>query len=214
MAALVYLHGFASAPDGHKGRHCRDWAAARGIPFHAPDLNLPDFEHLTVTAQVEAVEALLRALPEPPVLVGSSLGGLVGAAVAQRGAPLAHLILLAPAFGFARRRLTLGRWGGYRKRGHMKAFHHARGEWLTLGPELLADLPAWRDDDHWQLPVPLTILHGRLDEAVPVAASETFAGRHPGAVLRVLEDDHGLLEPASLAELDAWLATTLTSGSI
>ena len=53
---LVYLHGFASGPQGAKGTHCRDWAAARGIPFHAPDLNLPDFEHLTLTAQVEAVD--------------------------------------------------------------------------------------------------------------------------------------------------------------
>jgi pimeloyl-ACP methyl ester carboxylesterase len=203
--ALVYLHGFASGPHGSKGEHCRRWAGARGIPFHAPDLNLPDFEHLTLSAQVAAVEALLATRAEPPVLVGSSLGGLIGAAVAQRGTPLAHLILLAPAFGFARRRLTLGRWGGYRKRGSMKVFHHALGEWRTLGPELLADLPAWRDDDQWQLPVPLTILHGCLDEAVPLAESTAFARRHPGARLCVLEDDHGLLATDTLAELDARL---------
>ncbi len=60
MSALVYLHGFASGPNGSKGSHCRAWAEARGIPFHAPDLNLPSFEELTITAQVEAVEALLR----------------------------------------------------------------------------------------------------------------------------------------------------------
>jgi hypothetical protein len=29
--------------------------------------------------------------------------------------------------------------------------------------------------------------------------------RHPGAVLRILEDDHGLLAPESLRELDAQL---------
>ena len=45
---LVYLHGFASGPMGRKAGHCRAWCAARNIPFHAPDLNLPDFEHLTV----------------------------------------------------------------------------------------------------------------------------------------------------------------------
>jgi len=203
---LVYLHGFASGPGGAKGSHCRAWAEARNIPFHAPDLNLPDFEHLTVTAQVEAVETLLASLSAPPVLVGSSMGGLVAAAVAHRGAAVDRLILLAPAFGFARRRLAGRRWAGYRRRGQMPTFHHAQGRWLTLGPELLPDLPLWQDDDQWQLAVPVTILHGRNDEAVPLAESEAFARRHPEAVLQVLEDDHGLLAEASLAALDALLA--------
>ena len=202
---LVYLHGFASGPQGAKGVHCRDWAAARNLRFHAPDLNLPDFEHLTVTAQVEAVAALLGTLDAPPVVVGSSLGGVVAAAVAHRGVPVARLILLAPAFGFARRRMSGRRWAGYRRRGLMPTFHHAQGRWVTLGPQLLPDLPLWQDDDQWQLTVPLAILHGRRDEAVPLAESEAFAARHPGAVLRVLDDDHGLLAPASLLALDELL---------
>lgn len=207
---LVYLHGFASGPEGSKGRHCRDWAAARGLDFHAPDLNLPDFEHLTLSAQVAAVEALLARLPEPPVVVGSSLGGLVGAAVAWRGAPLAHLVLLAPAFGFCRRRLVGPRWEGYRRRGHIRIFHHAEARWRSLGPELLADLPAWRDDDHWQLPVPVTVIHGCQDESVPLAESRAFVARHPGARLLEVADDHGLLAPASLALLDQMLEGVLT----
>ena len=202
---LVYLHGFASGPQGSKGEFCRRWAGARGLPFQAPDLNLPAFEHLTLTAQVETVEALLATLAEPPVVVGSSLGGLVGAAVAHRGAPLAGLILLAPAFGFARRRLESGRWAGYRKRGTMPVFHFARNAWTTLGPELLADLPAWRDDDQWQIPAPLAILHGTLDEAVPLEESRAFANRHPGSVLEIVEDEHGLLAPGSLGALERLL---------
>ena len=202
---LVYLHGFASGPQGAKGLHCQAWAGARNIRFHAPDLNLPDFEHLTVTAQVEAVTALLGSLDAPPVVVGSSLGGVVAAAVAHRGVPVARLILLAPAFGFARRRLAGRRWAGYRRRGAMPTFHHAQGRWITLGPQLLPDLPLWQDDDRWQLAVPVAILHGRQDEAVPLAESEAFAARHPGAVLRVLDDDHGRLAPDSLLALDELL---------
>jgi len=210
---LVYLHGFASGPDGHKARHCRAWAEAHGIAFHAPDLNLPDFEHLTVTAQVEAVEALVRSLPEPPVLVGSSMGGLVAAAVARRGVPVASLILLAPAFGFARRRLAGRRWAGYRKRGTMPTFHHAYEGWRTLGPSLLPDLPLWQDDDTWQVDVPVAILHGRADESVPLAESQAFARRHPQARLQVLEDDHGLLAPESLKALDQRLAEAFSLGA-
>ncbi len=204
-AGIVYLHGFASGPGGQKGRHCRAWAEARGIPFHSPDLNLPDFEHLRITAQVESVEALIRELPQPPVVVGSSLGGLVAAAVASRGSVIARLILLAPAFGFARRRLSGPRWSGYRKRGTLKVYHHAREKWLQLGPDLLEDLPRWRDDQDWRIDMPTVILHGVQDDAVPIVESRAFAASHPTCVLRELDDDHALLGPGTLARLDALL---------
>jgi uncharacterized protein len=202
MPNLVYLHGFASGPQGNKGRHCRSWAEGQGVTFHAPDLNLPDFEHLTITAQVQAVEALLAGLSEPAVMVGSSLGGLVAAAVAHRGAVLRGLILLAPAFGFARRRLVGPRWSGYRKRGTIPVFHHAQNAWMRLGPGLLNDLPVWRDDERWTFSVPTVILHGLHDASVPIAESRAFAARHPACRLQELDDDHALLAPATLALLD------------
>jgi hypothetical protein len=205
MPSLVYLHGFSSSPRGNKGTFVRLWAQRHGLPFHAPDLNLPTFETLTLTAQVEAVEALLRRLPEPPVLIGSSLGGFIATAVAQRGAPLHSLLLLAPAIHFARRRVSSPAWAGYRERGTMEVFHFGEGKPLHLGPELLRDLPNWLEDDRWRIAVPTVILHGRADEAVPLAESEAYRDRNPGAVLHVLEDDHGLLAPASLACLRAEL---------
>jgi pimeloyl-ACP methyl ester carboxylesterase len=201
VTALVYLHGFSSAPGGSKGSFCRRWAEARGIPFHAPDLNLPAFETLTVTAQVEAVEALLRELLEPPVLVGSSLGGFVATAVIHCGAPVRSLVLLAPAVGFAERRLVTPLWADYRERGVTAVFHYGEGKLKRLGPALRDDLPRWVDDTAWRIQVPTTILHGRHDEAVPLSESEAFAARNPSATLHILEDDHGLLAPSSLALL-------------
>ena len=198
MADLLYLHGFTSSPGGNKGTFARRWAQARGIPFHAPDLNLPTFEALTLTAQVEAVEALVQALPEPPVVVGSSLGGFIATAVAHRGATIRSMILLAPAIHFARRRMTSPAWAAYRERGEMEVFHYGTGRPRRLGPELLGDLRAWADDADWRLAVGTVILHGRFDETVPLAESEAYRDRNPGVVLRVLEDDHGLLAPASL----------------
>jgi uncharacterized protein len=207
MPCLVYLHGFTSAPGGNKGTFARRWAEERGIPFHAPDLNLPSFETLTLTAQVKAVEALLRSLPKPAVLIGSSLGGFIATAVAQRGAPIQSMILLAPAIHFARRRMTSPAWAGYRERGELELFHFGAGRLLRLGPELLRDLPNWIDDDQWRLSVPTVILHGRMDEAVPLTESQAYHDRNPGTVLHVLEDDHSLLAPPSLeclrSELEA-----------
>jgi len=198
MSALVYLHGFSSSPGGNKGSFVRRWAQAHGIPFHAPDLNLPTFETLTLTAQVEAVEALLRNLTVPPIVAGSSLGGFIATAVAQRGAALRSMILLAPAIHFARRRMASPAWAPYRERGEMDIFHHGVGRPLRLGPELLRDFARWMDDDTWRIPVPTVILHGRADEAVPLAESEAYRDRNHGTVLHVLEDDHSLLQPASL----------------
>ena len=207
MTNLIYLHGFSSSPGGNKGTFTQRWAEDRGIPFRSPDLNLPTFETLTLSAQAEAVEALLRSLPEPPVLVGSSLGGFIATVVAQRGADLRSMILLAPAIHFARRRMTSPAWVGYRERGEMEVFHHGAGRPLRLGPELLGDLPNWAGDEAWRITVPTVILHGRRDEAVPLADSEAYRDRNPGTVLHVLEDDHGLLAPVSLeclrAELEA-----------
>jgi pimeloyl-ACP methyl ester carboxylesterase len=60
-------------------------------------------------------------------------------------------------------------------------------------------------DDTWRIAVPTVILHGRADEAVPLAESETYRDRNPGTVLRVLEDDHSLLKPSSLEVLNAEL---------
>lgn len=199
--SLVYLHGFSSAPGGSKGSFCRRWAEARGIPFHAPDLNLPSFEALTVTAQVAAVEALLASLPEPPVVAGSSLGGFVAAAAVHRGAKVKSLILLAPAFGFAARRMASPAWAGYRETGEAQVYHYGERRMLRLGPALREDLPRWADDAASPITVPATILHGRRDEAAPLAGSEAFAARNPGAILHILEDDHALLAPASLALL-------------
>jgi pimeloyl-ACP methyl ester carboxylesterase len=204
-APIVYLHGFSSSPGGNKGTFTRRWAEARGISFHAPDLNLPTFETLTLTAQVEAVETLLGSLPAPPVLVGSSLGGLIATAVAQRGARLRSMILLAPAIHFAKRRLTSPAWAGYRERGELEVFHFGEGRLLRLGAELLWDLPNWLNDDQWRIAVPTVILHGRVDEAVCLAESEAYRDRNPGALLHMLEDDHSLLAPASLACLRAGL---------
>ena len=112
------------------------------------------------------------------------------------------MILLAPAIHFARRRMTSPTWAAYRDRGEMEVFHYGLGRPLRLGPELLRDLPNWLDDAAWRIPLPTGILHGRHDEAVPLAESEAYRDRNPEAVLRVLDDDHGLLRSASLESLE------------
>ncbi len=94
--------------------------------------------------------------------------------------------------------MTSPAWAAYRERGEMEVFHYGLGRPLRLGPELQRNLSHWLDDDTWRIPVPAVILHGRHDEAVPLAEGEANRDRNPGTVLHVLEDDHGLLAPATL----------------
>jgi uncharacterized protein len=206
MTSLIYLHGFADGPDDLKGRYCLAWAGARGIPFRGPDLNLPAFESLTISAQVDAVETLIRCSESPAVLVGSSLGGLVAVAAAHRAAargraPLKALILLAPAFGFARRRMESSLWEGYRLRGSMLVRHSATQGWARLGRQLLDDLPAWTREDDWRVDVPTFVLHGSADEVVPVEESEAFVRRQLNARLLILDDAHELSAAQSMDAL-------------
>lgn len=211
MTSLLYLHGFADGPHNPQGLFCHAWAEARGIPFHAPDLNVPTFESLTISAQVDAVEKLLEQSESPPVIVGSSLGGLVAVAAAHRArdkrrAPLKALILLAPAFGFARRRLESDDlWAGYRQRGNLPVWHSAKQQWARLGPQLLEDLPAWTQEDLWRVEAPTFVLHGRKDEIVPVEESEAFVNRHPNTRLLILDDNHDLAAPPSMNALSGIL---------
>ena len=54
---VVYLHGFASSPQSTKARFFAEKFARAGIPFAAPALDAGDFQNLTVSAQMQIVDA-------------------------------------------------------------------------------------------------------------------------------------------------------------
>src|ERR1700689_49970 len=104
MRAL-YLHGFASGPRSTKGvafeRHFAGVLAIERL-----DLRVPSLEHLRLSAMIDTVR---DALADATLLIGSSLGGLTAARVAERDPRVTKLVLLAPAFQLvARWREVLG----------------------------------------------------------------------------------------------------------
>jgi predicted esterase YcpF (UPF0227 family) len=95
----IYLHGFASSPNSTKAKDLSSRFAQIPINLTIPDLNAEDFSHLTISRQINQIYRLFSD-SSPVTLIGSSLGGLTAAYLAQQHSQIQRLVLLAPAFGF------------------------------------------------------------------------------------------------------------------
>jgi pimeloyl-ACP methyl ester carboxylesterase len=189
---IVYLHGFASGPGSKKAQFFRRRFAQRSVQVDVPDLAAGGFERLSISGQLAVVEAAARG--EAACLMGSSLGGYLAALYAARHPETTHLVLMAPAFGFARRYLdSLGpleeeRW---RRTGWRSVFNYASGREQRLGWQLMEDALGY--EDYPAVPQPALIFHGLRDEQVPCALSEEFARRNAHTRLELVDDGHELL---------------------
>jgi uncharacterized protein len=190
----IYLHGFASGPASKKAAFFRD----RLPGLEVPDLAAGDFEHLTITSQLEVIEDLAGG--EPAALIGSSMGAYLAALYAARHAEVARLVLLAPAFSFARRWSETTEAKVWRKRGFLDIYHYAEKRKLKLGYQLLED--ALRFEEFPDFKQPALIFHGIHDDVVPPQLSTKFARSHANARLRLLDSDHELLNVLDAIWLD------------
>src|SRR5437764_6266444 len=100
MTRLLYLHGFASSPASKKAQFFRERFARFGIELEIPDLAGGNFEHLTISGQMAVVEAIAQG--GAISLIGSSLGGYLAALYAAHHPQVEKLVIMAPAFCFAR----------------------------------------------------------------------------------------------------------------
>lgn len=129
---------------------------------------------VTVRELIDDAVAMLEHLG-PSLVVGSSLGGMVGAfAAARRPDLVTGLCLLAPAFGFLRAlERTLDPQG---------RLWTTDGRSFPLLPGVLADART-HDEDNLpaRLSMPLFVVHGDQDAVVPPARSERFCAAVPHA---------------------------------
>jgi uncharacterized protein len=192
MNRVIYLHGFASGPGSSKARLFRERLERAGAEIDVPDLAAGDFEHLTITGQLAVIREAVGS--RPVELIGSSMGGYLAALFAARHAEVTRLVLLAPAFGFARRwadQLGKQKIEEWRRSGWMEVFHYAFGEPRRLSYELIEDGAGYEDYSDFRQPA--LIFHGRYDDVVAAACSEEFAAGHPNVNLEVLDSGHELL---------------------
>jgi hypothetical protein len=197
--ASVYLHGFASSPSSSKARYLGDALQKHGAVV-VPDLNLPSFTGLTVTRMGEATVRAVAQVPDPVMLVGSSMGGYVAARHVANGGRAAALVLLAPALDPAElwtKAVSDADRETWERQGTWPVFHYAMGRENPLGYAFYQEvvtLPAYPDASR----VPTLILHGLGDKVVPPRISQTYQGRHPETRLELLDTDHQMADALPL----------------
>lgn len=161
-----------------------------------PDLNLPNFREMTITAQIEAMTELRNTIAAPITLIGSSMGGLLAALLAKdKIEQVDKLILLAPGFGIK------GRWRelvgeeamkAWQDSGFRQYYHFAADKNLDLHWGFIEDLHQY-ETEHLKVEIPTLVLHGMLDETVPINNSRAFREENKGLVdLIELNDGHEL----------------------
>ncbi|MBF2002378.1 MAG: alpha/beta fold hydrolase [Synechococcales cyanobacterium M58_A2018_015] len=190
----IYLHGFASSPESTKARYLSQQFQALQMSLLTPDLNQGDFYHLTLTRQIHQVKALLPAQPLSVTLIGSSLGGLTAAWLAESCEQIARLVLLAPAFGFLAHwlpRLSETQKQQWQSDGAIDIYHYGAKRPLPLSYGFITDLAQY-DETQLQRPIPTLILHGRQDDVIPVQASRSYAAQRSWVQLVELDADHTL----------------------
>ncbi len=193
MTRVVYLHGFASSPQSGKARYFKAKLEALGVEVEVPRLDAGDFEHLTVTGQLQVIDRAVGG--RPAILFGSSLGGYLAALYASSHPEVERLVLMAPAFQFARRlreRYPPEELAAWQVRGAAPVFHYGYGTERLLGYELFED--AARHQDEPDFTQPALIFHGTDDPVVPASLSEAYAARHPNVTLHLLKSGHELTD--------------------
>ena len=191
----VYLHGFSTGSNSYKGTYFREKFAELGITLHLPDLNGDDFEHITMTRQLEIVEEVITSFDETVALIGSSLGGYLAAITAERHLQVIRMILIAPAFQFASRYLKqmdpqqLRQW---QQEGYLQIYHSGFGEMRRLHYGVVDDALQY-DKMSFHRSIPALIFHGIYDEPVPYRGSIEYLESNPEAQLLMLPTDHTMV---------------------
>lgn len=190
----LYLHGFASSPNSTKAQDIKQRLSQLQISISIPDLNVGGFSDLTITRQIQQIAAKLPSDSQPVTLIGSSLGGLTAAHIAQQYLQVQSLILLAPAFGFLCHWLPkLGTTGLklWQSTKYTMVYHYGYKQLLPIHYNFVTDAHQY-SVYLLQRPLPTLILHGKHDEVIPIQASRDFAISRPWVKLIELDSNHAL----------------------
>ncbi|MEQ1502902.1 MAG: YqiA/YcfP family alpha/beta fold hydrolase [Myxococcota bacterium] len=212
---LLYLHGFASGPGSYKGRAVAEHLAARGVAVERLDLRVPSFERLSFAAMLHTSRTAIGGPRDRAVVLGSSLGGLVAARLAEDEPRICALVLLAPAFQLAERWRAREpeRWDRWMADGWTEVDDHTTGQRARIHAAFGREIAAL-DVGLPDVRVPTTIVHGVRDDVVPIASSRAFSDGQRHVRLIEVDDGHELTAslPTILAAVDRALEGVIGPG--
>lgn len=209
---VVYLHGFASSPQSGKAEFFKRKFEQRGISIDIPELDQGNFERLTVSGMLDVVGKAFRrnVADQNVILMGSSLGGFAAALYAARHPDeVDRMVLLAPALQFAKRwraRFGAEELDEWKRQGWKNFYHYGRKRDERLGYSFVED--AMRFEEEPEFSRPALILHGSLDEVVPVEMSRDYAATHANVNLKEFASGHELTDVTE----DLWRETAAFLG--
>ncbi len=209
---VLYAHGFASGPQSTKGVAFAEHFARQGITVDRLNLRVPSFEQLRLSAMIETARTAIGGPDDRAVMVGSSLGGLTTARLAERDPRVIAVMLLAPAFQLIPRwKEQLGpAWDEWKRTGWREVRDYTTNAPSRVDFGFAEDVAAV-DRGFPELTIPTLICHGIHDDAVPIDHSRRFAADRSNVRLIELDDGHELAAslPRLLSEADAFLGPYL-----
>lgn len=221
---VVWLGGFRSDMKATKASALDQWAAEAGRRFVRFDYaahgeSSGTFTDCTISSWLEDAQAVLSAyVDEPPILVGSSMGGWIACLAARdraaRGAATAGLVLIAPALDFTEdliwARLGEGGRAMLMRDGVLRRPSDYAPEPDPITLKLIED--GRRNcllGGAFDPACPVHILQGMRDTDVPYDHALKILGRLParGTLMTLIADgDHRLSRPQDIARLVAAVA--------
>ncbi len=178
---VIYLHGFASSANNSKAEWLRQKNEEEEfVDFYPFDFNPTpaDFSSLTVTGMINRLrQFILSENIGQPLLVGSSLGGLVALHYARMFGGVKTLLLLAPALRFYSEHYDQK---SAKRDEFIPVFHYAFNQEIPLLKTYFLDGQNY--EEIIPPPVKTVILHGKQDEVVPFEDSKAYAALYPEQV--------------------------------
>ena len=221
---IVWLGGFRSDMNATKAEALDVWAAGElralvRFDYAGHGASGGTFTDCTISSWLEDAQAVLaRYVDEPPILVGSSMGGwiacLLARARASSGQETAGLVLIAPALDFTEdliwSQLDDATRATVKRDGILTRPSEYAPEPDPITYALIEDGRGNRLLDRPLDPAcPVHILQGMHDRDVPYQHALKTLGRLPaeGTVLTLIADgDHRLSRPQDIARLIAAVA--------
>jgi pimeloyl-ACP methyl ester carboxylesterase len=209
---IVFLGGFRSDMEGSKAVYLEDWAKSQGRPFLRFDYTGHGqsdgaFTDGCIGTWADDARAILDGLTTgPQILIGSSMGGWISLLLARaQPARVAGLVTIAAAPDF-----TDAMWAEFGPEGQATIMAKGQierpsdyGSPYIITRRLIEDGTKQRIFDRaLDLPMPVRMLQGTRDEAVPTATALRLLDHAAGPDIRltlVKDADHRFSTPACLA---------------